>query len=167
MKSPAKRSKKNVDSAASSIETVGGTPSKRNDRKKTAVVRAEYRQQVWQGPVPPPAVIKEYDEVIKDGAGRLFRQFESESGHRREMEILVAKLKGRDLLTGKILALIFALGVLAVVAFAVQKGSPWVAAILGGGMLATVVFGFLRVFGDEPRLLAPRRSEPKDKDRSD
>lgn len=83
------------------------------------------------------------------------------------MEELVANLQGRDLLIGKIFALIFALGVLAVVAVAVLNGSPWVAAVLGGGMLATVIFGFLRVFGDGSRSLAPKQRQTKDKEQAD
>ena len=101
--------------------------------------------------------MKEYDHVVPDGAARLFKIFEDETKHRREMESSSLRYQGRDLIFGKSMALFFAFGVLGVVLFAIEKNAPWIAAILGAGMLGTIIFGFLRIFGDN----APRGSGDK------
>jgi uncharacterized membrane protein len=104
--------------------------------------------QTWNAPFLPPEIMKKYDDVVPDGAARLFKIFEDETKHRREMDSTALGYQGRDLLVGKILALVFVLAVLGVIMFAVQNNSPWVAAVLGAGMLGTIAIGFFRVFGD-------------------
>ena len=64
------------------------------------------------------------------------------------METQSLGYQGRDLIFGKLLALIFVLAVLVVIWVAIENDSPWVAAVLGAGMLGTIAFGFFRVFGD-------------------
>ena len=66
------------------------------------------------------------------------------------MERKTLEYQGRDLVIGKVLALIFTLAVLGVITFAIASNSPWVAGVLGAGMLGTIAFGFFRVFGDGP-----------------
>ena len=104
--------------------------------------------QAWQAPFPPPEIMKKYDEVVENGARRLFQMFEEETKHRREMERLSLNYQGRDLVLGKWLALAFCLAVLAVVSFAIWNKAEWVAAVLGAAMLTTIAIGFFRVFGD-------------------
>ena len=125
-------------------------PPSRIPKTNDPVVKSVTHTQTWSGPFLPPNVMKEYDNVVQDGAARLFNIFEDETKHRREMEAATLKYQGRDLLVGKFLALAFTFAVLGVVMFAIQKNAPWVAAILGAGMLGTIVFGFLRIFGDGP-----------------
>jgi uncharacterized membrane protein len=38
----------------------------------------------WNAPMPPPEILRGYNDVIPDGAERLFRQFEIEADARRE-----------------------------------------------------------------------------------
>jgi|GEM_PF-1403506 len=40
----------------------------------------------WQGPVPPPEIIKSYDNVINNGAERVFALTEREQQHRHQRE---------------------------------------------------------------------------------
>jgi uncharacterized membrane protein len=124
------------------------------------VVRTEFRQeQHWNAPILPPNIIKQYDDAVPNGAERLFSQFESESNHRRSMEQRGLELQGRDLWLGKLLALLFAWSVLGLAGFAIYKDALWIAALLGGGMIGTIIFGFLRIFGDkEPN---QPKSDPK------
>lgn len=91
-----------------------------------------------------------------------FEIFEDETKHRREMDSRTLGFQGRDLLIGKILALFFVLAVLGVTMFAIQNNSPWVAAILGAGMLGTIALGFFRVFGDSAKNNSSKETAPKD-----
>ena len=108
--------------------------------------------------------MKRYDDVVPDGAARLFKIFEEETKHRREMERDSLNYQGRSLMAGKPYALAYTVAVLAVVAFAIHSNSPWVAVVLGGGMLGTVAFGFFRIFGDDPIFKASEKSEEKNVD---
>lgn len=48
----------------------------------------------WHGPVPPPAELKQYNEIIPDGANRILKMAEAQSAHRIELESIV--IKGDD-----------------------------------------------------------------------
>ncbi|WP_366513917.1 DUF2335 domain-containing protein [Planktotalea sp.] len=43
------------------------------------------QQQAWSGPLPPPAVLGQFDSVVDNGAERIFRSWESETAHRQSM----------------------------------------------------------------------------------
>lgn len=60
-------------------------PIPEKQRKEIAVSIASY----FQGPLPPPSLLREYNEVVRDGAERIFQKFESQSAHRQEMERMV------------------------------------------------------------------------------
>lgn len=40
----------------------------------------------WKGPLPPPSVLAGYNDIVADGAARVFRQFEVEGDHRRSID---------------------------------------------------------------------------------
>jgi uncharacterized membrane protein len=92
--------------------------------------------------------MKRYDDVVPNGAARLFEQFEKEATHRREMESSSLHYQGRDLEQGKRNALWFGFGVLIVMALAIYLNAGWVAAVLGGGLLTVIAVTFHRIFGD-------------------
>lgn len=98
----------------------------------------------WSGPLPPPAALEEFNRIVPGGAERIFAQFEAEGKHRRELEQRQSKLAVREIHIGQVLAGLFALGCLAVSAFAIYLDKPWVATIFGSGTIAIVVGAFLR-----------------------
>lgn len=120
----------------------------------------------WQGPYPPPDVMKQYDDVVPNGAERLFLAFEEETKHRREMERLSLGFQGRDLVIGKVFALLFTICVLLTIAYAIANDSPWVAAVLGAGMLTTIAVGFFRIYGDSETKKPHEESDPKNQSSS-
>lgn len=40
----------------------------------------------WRGPLPPPAVLREFDTVVENGAERIMRMAEAEQAHRHTTE---------------------------------------------------------------------------------
>jgi uncharacterized membrane protein len=40
----------------------------------------------WQGPLPPPAVLQQFDALVQNGAERIFRMAELEQQHRLEIQ---------------------------------------------------------------------------------
>lgn len=40
----------------------------------------------YQGPIPPPAMLAQYTDVIENGAERIFSIFEKQTSHRIDLE---------------------------------------------------------------------------------
>ena len=40
----------------------------------------------WQGPLPPPGALRQFNEIIPDGADRIMKLVEGEQGHRHKIE---------------------------------------------------------------------------------
>lgn len=102
----------------------------------------------WEGPLPPPQVLARYDDVVQNGAERVFRQFEAEAELQREMNRASLRAQIRDLMIGKIFALIFAMGMIGAVFYSINQGYPTLAGILGGSVLGSVVWAFVSVTGE-------------------
>lgn len=102
----------------------------------------------WAGPLPPPQLLRQFDDVVADGAERIMQQWEGESGHRRMMERREAEIFARADLLGRLFAFAFVLLALAVTAVAITHAQPFVAAILGGTTIASIVWAFLRTHRD-------------------
>jgi uncharacterized membrane protein len=45
----------------------------------------------FQGPIPPPELLREYNEIVPDGADRIVKMAEAQSAHRIELESIVVK----------------------------------------------------------------------------
>ena len=48
----------------------------------------------FQGPIPPPDLLRQYNEIIPDGANRILKMAEAQSAHRIDLEATV--IKGDD-----------------------------------------------------------------------
>jgi uncharacterized membrane protein len=114
------------------------------------------QQLTWQAPIPPPDIIRGYNDAIKDGAERLFAQFETEAKERRaynrrgQTQQFILQLLARF-----VAPLTFALSALYVAYFAISKGQELAAAVIGGGAIAMVVAAFTGV----PGLLRQRAAQ--------
>ena len=58
----------------------------------------------WQGPLPPPAILRDFDLIVTDGAVRIPKQFELEYTHRREQERRQMRIMASDVRIGQVLA---------------------------------------------------------------
>lgn len=97
----------------------------------------------WSGPLPPPSVLADFSNVVENGAERIMAAWESETAHRRKMEIDSLKFTVRDSMFGKIAALVFVLAALGVSAYAASIGAQWLGLVLGGGVIGSVVWAFV------------------------
>lgn len=101
----------------------------------------------WSAPMPPPEIVRGYNEVIENGAERLFRQFELEAEHRRDLQRRTQRHNLIIALSGRFSALVFSLAALGVATLALNWGYPWPAAVIGGSAIALVVAAFTGVPG--------------------
>lgn len=77
-------------------------------------VVAEVIQSEFSGPIPPPSIIKGYEEVLSGSADRIISMAENQSRHRQQMEKTMVSAEVRDSLLGILFA--FVLGTLCIVA---------------------------------------------------
>ncbi len=101
------------------------------------------RSVTWQAPLPPPDTMRGYDDVITNGAERVFQQFEAEASARRAYTRRGQTFGFVIQVIARLFALSFALAALYVAYFALEKGHEWAATIIGGSAIAMVVTAFI------------------------
>jgi uncharacterized membrane protein len=104
----------------------------------------------FSGPLPPPSLLAQYDEIVPGAAERIIKAFEAEVAHRHEMErslvdaeTKVYKSTITEIRTGQALAFVLSLFFLAAGTFLVHGGKQWPGTILGGTGLVGIVSAFL------------------------
>ncbi len=59
------------------------------DQKRQAILKVFKSfsiQHSFSGPIPPPSILKGYNDIVKDGADRIMSMAEKQSGHRIALE---------------------------------------------------------------------------------
>ncbi|EAA7556099.1 DUF2335 domain-containing protein [Salmonella enterica] len=93
----------------------------------------------FQGPVPPPAMLKEYNDVIPGLANRLIELTEKEQSHRHSIESYNVKISKRGQIMSFFVVLII---IFAAILFGLN-GNTVLAGILVGIDLAALVTAFI------------------------
>ncbi|WP_175201656.1 DUF2335 domain-containing protein [Achromobacter insolitus] len=57
---------------------------RRNEAKP--IMASALQHQAYEGPIPPPALLEHYNEIVPGAAERIIAMAESETAHRRQME---------------------------------------------------------------------------------
>lgn len=99
----------------------------------------------WSGPLPSPIHLEQYSAIVENGAERIFKAWEEESKHRRDLEKKELSWVIFESILGKIFALLFVIMALSLAAYSIYSGQSWVGAVLGSGVLASVVAAFVAV----------------------
>lgn len=109
-------------------------------RHQVSVVQNQY----WQAPLPTPEMLRQFNEIIPDGAQRIMLMAEQEGVHTRHVQ----KVAVWGTFIGQTLGQIFAFSVAGGCIYAAfllaMAGHTGVAGILGGGTVTTVVLAFLQ-----------------------
>ena len=92
--------------------------------------------------MPPPEIVRGYNDAVENGGERVFRQFEIEAEHRRNMQWRGQTFAFIIAISGRVCALVFSLVFLGIAWRALEKGESWVAAASLAGSLALVVGAF-------------------------
>lgn len=101
-------------------------------------------QEHWSGPLPSPDRLAQFNEVVPGAAERILAMAELEATHRREMERDALEADARIHRFGQVSAFTVALACIAAAVWLAMHGHDWVAGVLGGTTLTTVVLAFLR-----------------------
>jgi uncharacterized membrane protein len=111
--------------------------------KMVSVTRTEIKSASWQGPLPDPSSLREFNEIVPGLAEKIVGEFQAEAAHRRSFEITALKAGVRSDIFARISAFIFSIFALIVAAYCAFLGFPVAAAAIGGVTIAAVVGAFI------------------------
>ncbi|WP_223572147.1 DUF2335 domain-containing protein [Xanthomonas citri] len=100
-------------------------------------------QSSWEGPLPPPKLLAEFNELQPGLADRIVRWAEQEGEHNRKIETRSLNWSIATRIIGQVFAATLAVGCLYASYHLAMAGHEGVAMTLGGGTLTTIVFAFL------------------------
>ncbi len=111
----------------------------------------------YSGPLPPPEILKKFDEVVPGSAERIIKMAEEQSVHRRGLEKAVIDSDISRSKWGQVLGFILAIFGLAVAALISIYGN----AVTGGVIGFTTIASLVSVFMYGSRTRSKEREEKK------
>lgn len=119
-------------------------PSQHNGHSNSnAVVVQQTSVQSFLGPLPPPEILRKFDEIVPGAAERILKMAEEQSAHRKELERKVIESDISRSKWGQILGFAIAIVGLAVSALVAIYGNAVAGSIIGVGTLASLVGVFM------------------------
>jgi len=106
--------------------------------------------QRFSGPLPPPAVLKQYDDVAPGSAERIIKKFESQTEHRIKLESIVVWTGSIKELGGLVCGFIIAMTAIIGGIYTALQGLPFLGGSLSFSGLAALVGAFLMTTFWEP-----------------
>ena len=97
----------------------------------------------FQGPLPPPQILHQYDEIVPGSAERIISSFENQVQHRQELEKKVITSDIRQSYFGAVLGFIIALSAIGSGTFLAYIGRP----TEGIAAIITALAGIIGVYG--------------------
>lgn len=108
-----------------------------------AIIRGQIHLARFEGPIPPPETLQQYENVLPGSAERILKMVENQSLHRQEMEKRLIGARCRDSLWGIVAGVIAVLAFATVAWYAIIKGHPTAATFLGTGTIVGIVSVFI------------------------
>ena len=105
------------------------------------VSRSEALAVAWEGPLPPPALLEQFDQVVPGLAMQIAEQARIEADHVRRLETAALNASISDRVRRQWIACTVVFAILAVSAFALVVNAFWVA-----GIALSIVTGAAAVF---------------------
>lgn len=97
----------------------------------------------FSGPLPPPAVLEQYNRIVSGAAERIIKMVENQSSHRQRLESRVIKTDNAKSILGLIFAFIVSLLGLSLGAYTALQGSPLFGGAVSIGVLVSIVTAFI------------------------
>lgn len=104
---------------------------------------AHFEAEFFEGPLPHPGTLAEYDRICPGAASRILAMAESQSQHRQELEKLIVLSNCRSQDRGPILGFLLAAGAITLGGFLILHGKEVSGLVALIGALVAVVIPFL------------------------
>lgn len=116
--------------------------------KKMVRAVAKVMQSEFSGPIPPPNMIKGYEEILPGAADRILTMAERQSAHRQDMERKIISTESRDSLLGIIFAFMLGIGCIAaaivIVVLVPENAGAISGSILGVAGMGSIIATFIK-----------------------
>ena len=130
--------------------TLQDTPKEK--RREIVDLLHRSMERYYSGPLPPPEMLREYEEVLPNAAERIMTMAEAEQGHRHRWEKQALSIENRASAISIAGGVIIALTLVAGAFWSVHLGQRWIAALFLGGPAIALVANLLnarRLVGNE------------------
>lgn len=108
-------------------------------REVINAIRSEFRSE-FRGPLPPPTILKQYDEIETGLANRIVCMAEKEQEHRHDRVNKCIKADSRDSLLGIVSAFLICVSMI-YVGREIVLGVPHISGLLSGSVISMAGFG--------------------------
>src|SRR5712692_2728190 len=102
-----------------------------NKEEPRAVTRTGITAE-FSGPIPPPSLLKGYEDIVPGAAERILSMAEADASHQREIEFAALNAEVYGLRRGQVSGVIVVLAALVVAAFCAYLGHEVAASTIGG-----------------------------------
>lgn len=96
----------------------------------------------WSGPIPPPDVLRELEEILPGSTGRIFILAEKQADHRFKLEESVVTSRSANMKRGQIIAAIVTLCMIGAATFLAINGCERTAMVLAGINFASLTWSY-------------------------
>ena len=118
------------------------TPERNTVRRRVETIAVS-----WEAPLPPPALLEQYDQIVPGLASEIVKRAEVEGSHLRSLDQAALKAAVDYRARGQWMGFAAVVGLLGVSALALVEGAFWVAGIaltIATSTAAVFVLGSLR-----------------------
>lgn len=126
---------------------------------QSSQVIAQHSSVTFAGPLPPPTILRQYDEILPGAAERILAMAERQAGHRQSLEASVIGGNIRDQRLGVIFGFIVALLVVAVGALLLSNGKSVIG--LAAVLSPLAVLAGIFVYGRKSQERERKQNRPK------
>ena len=117
-------------------------------KEQVREVVAQVIQSEFSGPIPPPNIIKGYEEILPGSADRIIAMAECQARHRQEMERKIIYTESRDSLLGILFAFVLGVGsitaAIVMVCLAPENGGAIAGSVLGVTGIGSIIATFIK-----------------------
>jgi len=114
-----------------------------NAQESSRKLQLEQRTEFFQGPVPSPAALQEYEDIQPGFAERLIALTEREAQHRHTITYRAQRQDARETTLGQVFALVVTISAFVCTAWLGYLGLEWAASIVGGTTVVALVSAFI------------------------
>ena len=145
-----KEEQKHIEKVVAEAEKVNGEVAEKVGEEAAEEVKkvvVEAIKSEFSGPIPPPNIIKGYEEILPGSADRIIAMAETQMAHRQAMEKKMIEAESRDSLLGVLFAFLLGMGCLGagiiMVISVPQSAGAISAALLGGTGIGSITSRFI------------------------
>ena len=121
-------------------------PEPSRDKSQQQII---HQQVEYSGPIPPPAILREIDQIVPGAANRLVLMAEKQQEHRHDIEKIAVRSGARDSIAGILAAALISVGFLLLAGYAIKLGYTSTSIVLGAIDIVALASAF--IYGTKSR----------------